>query len=497
MKNNFIYLRGSREGWSIEPLGDNTSNPKDTTSPSAIADTPRQVLDAIAQATPEHAQGSVRIVLGLPAEWCLCASVSAEGLPTGRGKSQVFFEALAYRLEAALPITVEDYTVGFANRGDKAQHTAGEHEYLGIATRTDRLKPLIHVLEDAGHEIEAIVPAALLIAPPESADAASGGIVCLWRDETVTNTTESERTHLVRFKDGDIHSWRCLSADPDHLIEQLRLEVSEPLAVSVWHTCPDLTRIPALAFGQTDEPAPHCEVLDSSRALERDAARQVAEGACIPLINLRQGELAPRHHWRRLRNPAIAAIAAAFTLLLCALAVMMLRAQQLEAIAAQHDERARLAFTQALPDQDIPTSPQRRLEGRLKQLRGEQGLAAGEDDLLEPMPALIILQQALTHLPENQRFALTDLRIEDGTIRLTGQARSHGEADQLAGALRQQGRFTVDPPSTENLPDGGVRFTLQATPPPPEARGEDDPGQEKNNAVDSSLARQSERGAAR
>ncbi|MEM6257193.1 MAG: hypothetical protein AAGI37_02625 [Planctomycetota bacterium] len=163
-------------------------------------------------------------------------------------------------------------------------------------------------------------------------------------------------------------------------------------------------------------------------------------GAAQPWINLDGGPLAPRHQWRRIQPDRKA--------------------------ARPTSGRGLLAGT-ARPGH--PNQPQRRLQAKLKQLRGESGLAGGDALDASSAPTLVLLHDLLEALPSDQRYAITDLRIEQGELRMTGYERTHGEADQIANTMRGSSLFVVEPPSTDNLREGGVRFALQAThrPPPP------------------------------
>jgi type II secretion system protein L len=420
----------------------------------------RGVRRFLAESTGTNNTKACRIVIGVPASWCGCASVSAEGLPKGNAEQRE--QAMAFRLESELPITAEDCAIGLLQGQDPGTH-------LGVAVESSRLAELVHGLEDDGHEVEAIVPRGLLTAQAylgrATPDDLKQSVGLVWHESD--GADGQGQTQLLLVGPNQSPRWRVLDTTPEALAQQLALDDDATQATRVWKLETNCKSIYRPVIEQRGSNVSIESVTLAGQA-EEQAALRILERRQRPWVDLRRGPLAPRHVWRRLRFPASACVAAAAILLVTAIALLWLRADEYNHLAQQHDEQGRRAFAEAMPGQAVPTSPQRRLKTRIKQLRGEQGLAAGDEQLTDQSPTLLLLHDLLAGLPTDQRFAITDLRLEDGDLRLTGQARTHGEADQLANTLRTRSPFIVEPPSTDSLTkDKGVRFTIQATYRPP------------------------------
>lgn len=452
MKSHTYYLRSMSSGWNLYDLSERSAD--ETPSPIATALDQQAVVNHLAERIKASGQAaSARLVLGLPASWCLCATVSDEGLP--RSTATQHAEALGYRLEGLLPITAEACAIDYMGPGP---------ERIGIALECDRIKALIHALEDAGHTVEAITPRSLLagqawlqLQNPSSGDTL---VSLCWLEDNDTSDTGS--CQLIHFDPEGPSRWRVFDTGADAqaaLRQQLEIDgVASSTTDRDWRAAAAVSTALAGAADQAIQPDPLSDALDA----ELDAARAIVNGAAQPWINLARGPLAPRYHWRRLRVPAVAMVAALVMLLVAIGSVLLLRADAYEQVAEDYDTQSAEVFVQAQPGQDAPRSPKRRLQSRLKQLRGESGLAGGDTLEHASRPTLLLLYDLLDALPSDQRYAITDLRIEDGQLRMTGYARTHSEADQIAKTLRASSVFIVEPPSTDNLREGGVRFALQA-----------------------------------
>lgn len=501
MKHAAYYLRCIGSAWSIYDL---TDREQGSAIEPLIADLDQQAIAKyLAERCnqPAHAD-TARLVIGLPASWCLCATVSEEGLP--KTSTAQHREALNYRLEAQLPITAESCAIDYTGNGP---------ERLGVAVEAGRLLSLVHDLEDLGHTIEAIVPSALLAAqnwldaanPNESNESVS----LVWLEKG--GSIDPGLTQVVHISSDSPPRWRIIDnqTDGQQALRQ-QLEIDEAIASTsnrCWHTTPEAA---SCLVGALDETLELEELTDALEA-EITQARMFLSNQ-QPWVNLTCGPLAARHHWRRLKVPTAVFIAALMMLLLSVLSVLWLRADAYDRIAEEYDNQSAEVFSQAMPGQAVPTSPTRRLQARLQQLRGETGLAgigqmqatSGDSESSGGGGTLLLLHDLLDALPSDQRYAITDLRIEDGQFRMTGYARTHSEADQIAKTLRGSALFTVEPPSTDNLKEGGVRFALQAThttTPPPELPEEREdklkPGPSGPTAEPPSLAKRAKQGGVR
>lgn len=449
MKQLACYVCGSPDAWSIYALNERQDTDA-ATEPLAEALDTQGILQRISAFSRDvEKQGSVHVVIGLPAAWCLSATISDTGIP--RGAAAEVDQALSYRLEAALPITAEDCAIGFVGC---------DSDRLGVATQAHCLKTLVQTLEDQGHVVSSITPRALLAAQAwcdaGPVDQGEWPATLCWREAGSDHAGSAQLLHIDPARPP---RWRVIAGSaPDPLREHLMIDgLLDTAAGRQWFVTADIKEMAVLPL-EEDVPV---QSLGDPVSAECDAARKIVQRPDQAWVNLAKGPLAPRYQWRRIRQPAIAATAAAMLLLAAIAAVLLLRAEQYNLIARQYDNRSAEAFAHAMPGQTVPVSPKRRLQTRLKQLQGESGIAGGEELQITATPTLNVLHDLLITLPGNQRYAITDLRLEDGGLRMSGYARSHGEADQLANALRKAGVFVVEPPSTDKLPDGGVRFSLK------------------------------------
>lgn len=461
MALNKLYIMVSGLGWQIvNPPHPQAEGPADADAACLAPDEAHEYVDleALRQALLEVSESkhtnACSIVIGVPSKWCLCATVSSEGLPRSSGPQRE--DALAYRLESLLPITAENCSIAFVGGAESNQR-------LGVAIEAQRLLPFVQALEDDGHEIEAIVPRGLLVAQanahsPEF-NRADKQLCMLWAEHTEPGL--ESLVQLATLQPDKSPHLRVISGHPGAIRDQLRMEQIASGVDTAWLIQEDRAEewVPVI---QAEYPAAEIHLLEDIEDAEYRTALSILDRKTQPWVNLRTGPLAPRHAWRRLRVPSAVCTAALFVLFMTMISLLWLRAWQHDQLAAQYDHEASVAFREVMPGQQVPTSPQRRLETKLRRLRGEQGLAAGEVSLSEQAPLLLLLQHALDGLPDDQRFTITDLRLEKDQLRITGQARTHGETDQIATQLRLNTPFIVDPPSTDQLPDGGVRFVIQA-----------------------------------
>ena len=458
MKPRAYYLRALSSAWSVYDLSERDKG--GPIQPLAEGLDQQGVVRQLAEMNAEPKQAApAHLVIGLPASWCLCATVSEQGLPRNSTAQQT--EALNYRLEALLPITAEACAIDYVGPGP---------ERLGIAFDGSRLKSLIHALEDAGHSVEAITPRAMLAAQDWLATQHPGSLdeptsLC-WLEDC--ESAEPGLCQLVHIDPGCPPRWRLIDNHADvqaALQQQLEIDgLDTPNSVRSWRAAPEIVAGLVNVVDQAIEPS----ALGNALEAEIEAARAIVNSTAQPWINLARGPLAARYHWRRLRVPAVAAAAALVMLLVSILVVFWFRGDAYDRVAEHYDTQSAEVFAQALPGQAVPTSPKRRLQARLKQLRGESGVAGGDALQTGSTPTLLLLHDLLDALPSDQRYAITDLRIEDGALRMTGYARTHSEADQIANTLRGSSVFMVEPPSTDNLREGGVRFALHAKHSPPE-----------------------------
>lgn len=418
MKTTPILLLAGDAGWLPLPQDASVALRASDFLPDAPA-----VIKAIQSQT--QLPGVPGVLIALPSHRCFAARVGTAGLPARQLR-----HAMPYRFESAVPFAVEDLVLD--------AHGQGDHR-LVVAAHPEPLRVLVHELEDTGVRVCGIAPLALLAA--QSADPDAGD----------SQSTTNETTFTI--------------AEPSALCEAHVQSVSEvqcsmtaaqagASGATAWRWLPGST---------SDVEDSQLAVADTLRLAQATVRRVVAEEDEL-WINLQRGPLASRHHLDRVRRPLVACLAAGALLLVASIGAMQARSWQYRDAAALHDAQAQSLYVAAFPGEPVPVSMERRLMTRLRGLRGRQGLATSDTRLFDEENTLAVLHDLLARLPDGTRFIITDLRLNGDRIDLDGLARSHSDADTLAATLRRDGRFQVTPPSTENLPAQGVRFSLNLTP---------------------------------
>ncbi len=431
------------------------------------------------QATDEHAAAAATLlrelgwkseplILVLSSRECLSARVEIRDLPE-RGRERL----LLYRLEEKLPLTAEEVAVDFVTCDECA---------VGVAVEAERWAEFLAQLEARGIFVEQIVPAAFLTLCGEQSvndrSEFTGAVV----------SSGGDSADVFAFNTGRLIAWRHLVGELEEALKvtlrQLALEAEAPRGSDGEvrrsqsngdHTDSsyrvrffDPPEGVTAALGDLPEIAVETDAADSrQKTLLSGAARSLARG--VPwALNLRRGPLAPADPFRRARLPARVAALAALVFVVCLNVALIVRARAYDTAATSARDRVAQVYRTAFPDEasrSLPTSVERRMESRARELEGLRGVAASPEKRppsMERVSALSALVDVTNGLRGDVRFALFALRIEGENVSLRGRTRSHGDADRLATSLRQEGRLAVDPPVTEILQAQGVGFALAA-----------------------------------
>lgn len=388
------------------------------------------------QQQPSKRTGSGTCVLGVPSSWCLCGTVTVPELTPRQQRT-----AMLYALEEKLPVPAEDVVADFVVAGDKA---------LGIAVEIDRLRGLVNALEDQGIAVDAICPTALLALQHLYENNGSDASTIAWRDPDGLNLFEFDA-------EGRLEHWRWFANSGDAFDSLAELSDAEKKFIT-----------------QNQDGAASAELIQTTDLLEAASlmADQIHTGKADPFLNLRRDALDASDRMRRVRAHLLAAMTAAAVLLLSILVTCWWRAHQYQQAQHGYESTVTALYHDTFGNQPRPTSVKRRFDTRLRELRGLRGEQVDDASELQTTSALWLLSDMLERLPTDRRLCLLDISIEQDRLTLTGQVRNHSDADLIASALRQDGRFEVEPPSTSNLKDGGVSFTLgctasEQTPPTP------------------------------
>jgi len=397
------------------------------------------------------------ILLALPSSWCLCAEFSVDGLER-KGRRR----AMGFLLEEHLPISVEEVVADYQETGDG--------KTLGVCCELDKLRPIIEAIESSGVAVRHISPAALLAAGgvlqshPET-----GALLADWRDET----PESSRggCDLIRLRDGGPTCWWWLPGDGQALGEQF----------AAWgrlHDC-SVTLASARSGGSTDaihqaHNAFECVELENTGP-PQEAVRCAAgllSGSAEPWIDLRRDALAAPGRSQVFGRPLGALVAAAVLLLISICVVCQWRGWEYRGLREQYARRQVSVFKDTLPTQRVPGGGiKRRLLSERRKMAELSGQSLDESAAkpLKTVSALWRLRDILKNLPKGVRYRILDWSIQPDQIRISGQARSHAEAEQIVSSLRQSGLYEVDPPETRALGERGVSFEFVARPSSPRA----------------------------
>lgn len=397
--------------------------------------------------------GAGPVVVALPSHWCLSATIATDAL--GRGARR---RAMAYLLEEHLPLSAEDAVADYAEHRSRA---------LGVCAELDRLRPIVEALEQAGLDVAHLCPAALLAGacyadPHPDAD----GVLVSPTDADLATPAD-----LVQLDRGVPLRWWWLT-DEVALAEQLDAlggQAEERPIKLVVNTPSGMPDAPGCDWVT-------CETTEPDAAAASHAAKVLA-GDAAAWIDLRRDALAAPGRYQAYQRPAALLAAAVALLLSCVIGVTAWRAaqygQQADAFnAAQAD-----AYKQAFPDaQGVPAvgvrnrllSEQRKLEGLGGRATNGSHARSTNTEPLHPTSALTQLHDVLSALPTNQpesmRYQIQALSVQPGKVRIDGRAISSVVPEQLANALRQTGRYDVDPPSPRLLGDASWGYDFEARP---------------------------------
>ncbi len=409
-----------------------------------------QIAPLVRAALDELGYDGGGVILALPSAWCLAASVDTKGLSRKARSS-----ALLYRLEEQLPLAAEEIAADFA--------APAEGRAMGVAVQAQRLMPLVQGLESNGIAVDLICPAALLA-------------LAFWgrsHPDSIADTLAWRSNHQIDcfgLCQQRPLSWRLLPADSAALAQALGmqgLQVDRDLRVLLLDLGPCAAQIQQMPGRWTIEAA------DGSllEAAVRGGCGALA-GTLQPPVNLRQGPLAATDPLRQVRKPMTSAMAAAALGLLVLGLSMLLRANRYAQLAGDAQLQQMQAYRQAMPAKDVPIDATLLLQTELRRLKALSGDAAS---LPPGHSALSLLREALIPLPKDLRYRVLELRIEPARLQMDGQARSHGDAETIAAALRRAGSFEPEPPRSEQRGESGesgVSFTIVAAVKPPPASGQ-------------------------
>ncbi len=431
---NFVIHMG-KAGWQIAAQTDSdrcwheaVEVPTDTP--------PEQVAQHLAQALAQNGYDGRGVVLAIPSGLCLCATISTEDLPRKNIR-----QAMIYRLEEKLPIAAEDAATDFV---------VGENLALGVCVQTAALAPIVEALEEHEVDIEVICPTAMLAVQHKITKPAEAYDTVLWHHDQDLELFMIAGTTPV--------AWHLLADyDGNDLALQLGIHTSgdkPPLRVATSDlgntSLEQLTKSPKIQIVDSDE-----QSISTAATL---AANQILLGKQAPWINLRRDGVASSTRFRRVRTP-LALMAAAGLLFLTTLSgTMWWRANHYQHLATTFEAQQRDVFTRLFPDQRVPLNVKSRLTSQQRRLAG---LSDNHAQVPQQTAVLLMLRDALSCLPDKLRYRILELQLNQDTLYMEGEARSHSDAEAIAAALDQLPAFRVEPPRTEKLSSQRIGFTIR------------------------------------
>lgn len=391
-----------------------------------------RIATALSQAGYRQGNG---IVLALPSNWCLAAEISTADLPRSARS-----DALAYRLEEKLPLPAESIVADFVRQEN--------HIALGVCAPLERIKPLVEEIEILGVSIQHICPIALLAVQEAKIERTLfPPCLCILDD--------GEAWDIVQLTADKPRIWRHPAGNLEALTRELTLLI-QPSDQPPRLNHVDMVESKRAAISASVR-AEHAIVAESKFVLAARAGAQVLHGIAVPWIDLRQGVLGSRDRLYRIQQPLTFVISAITCLFLCVAVSLLWRAHRYEAYADAETSHQIQLFHQALPQQQVPVDVISRLASEERRLRG----ISGDSMNLPTAPsALSLFNSVLANLPKSLRYRILELRLDGTTLYVEGEARSHGDAESIASAVRGSGVFSIDPPKSEQRPDKEVSFTL-------------------------------------
>jgi hypothetical protein len=174
-------------------------------------------------------------------------------------------------------------------------------------------------------------------------------------------------------------------------------------------------------------------------------------------VNFRRDALRGADGWGPAAKAVKLAMALGLAMAILLPVTMLVRANRYDRKADDLVAQQQAIYRQIMPNRPVPSGAVRRyIDAEFKRLYGVSGLA---QDVPTLSSALNGLRRVLRALPEDVRFNVSELRLDQDGVLLEGQARNHPDALVLAQSLRQGG-VLVEAPRTERQGAEGVGFVM-------------------------------------
>ncbi|MCA9214508.1 MAG: hypothetical protein KDB27_15660 [Planctomycetales bacterium] len=382
--------------------------------------------ESLSAALAEHGYAGEPVLPAISA-WD-CFSVELKHVDAALARDR---KALSFAVERELPISSEEFVADYCKQKGRA---------LAIATRIEPLAELLNDLSTCDVVVSSIVPESFLLAEEIV-------LGCDLPPKTLLLIENADSYELVRIENKLATAWRLSDSECIDLeTESLLADESEFSLRSLNQT----VRTSRYEFSGLE--------VSNRREVVTKAAGKILSGNKEPWIELCRDELGVGDRLGLVRNQIRAAAMGAVVLFVAAAAFLWSRVSYYETIADEYANKQQAVFTEILPNSRIPGAIRSRLESELKNRQG----ISGTSEIPPIGSALKSLSLTVDSIPEDLRLRLLQIRVEEETIDLEGQARNHSDSEQIANRLRER-EFTVDPPRSENLSEGGVSFSIHGS----------------------------------
>jgi len=387
-------------------------------------------------------------VLALPSDWFYSISIPTDGLPNSNR-----YESLLYRMEADLPLPVENLAVDFIEQQGHA---------LGIATEHKLVAPWVEALENHGIMIDYICPEALFytsILNKASIHKASNNPPAPMIGTGYHVVELEDSLDLMTITHHRLVAWQSFATDANGLTSYLklqRLQHNQPLPIHLYQQESKSSRdsqIQAI-FESPDF------IVDQSMITPEELIRHGLKRPEPHLpVNLRRGALSANDSLRQVRTLLRLAVACVLLLFVTIACGLIYQTKQVQSQANIYAENISSLYIQTTGELYAP--PPGIAKFKLKSEHDKLMAIAGRgSDIPIQSTALLQWYELTRRLPTHFRYRILEVRIDPQRIHIEGQARSHGDADRLAAALRSQQGFSIESPHTEKLKGKGVSFSL-------------------------------------
>lgn len=437
MPNQVTALVLRRTSWQLVAMGNERAERVDSGEWN-VAET-IEVAEAIAGALASHDVPSTDIALLLDSNLALAARFSIESPRQLRRPDAMLFE-----LEEWLPVAAEDLSATYVRDGLNV---------LAVAAARPDIQQLAEALEDQGVDIDLVTPlVTLAVASHIEQDRRNEPYAVLWLRQDGSGD-------LVQISSARLASWQFLPNAQRNLVREWQYESlrgAAEIPIHIYHS----GKLPSALLNElTHVDMVETTVCDGDPLVEPalEALQAIRSGIQEPVAALPQ--ITATSRFQQPLAKEVRLVLGTLVLLLGSLAFVNWRAAQQSTSSSQQAQiAAEDVFREVLPGARLRTGVRSRLESELAKLAGVRG-SASESELAGS--ALPLLYDLLVSLPEEMRFRLLEIRVEEDELHVTGEVRSFADADRIAGALRGRG-LQVTPPTTQRLPTEGVSFRLVA-----------------------------------